>query len=224
MFLNFIIGGEKTMALLSETVKNKIKPIFQSLTMPVTLKVFTQEIECPSCKDNTSLMQEIAEVAPDKLKVEVLNFVLNKDQAEKLKVDKIPATAILGEKDYGIRFYGVPAGYEFTSLINAIKLVGTKQSGLKQSTIEELKKINKEINIKVFVTLTCPYCPMAVETAHKFAFESNFITAEMINAQEFPHLANKFGVYAVPKVVINEKVSFEGALPEEMFLEYIKNL
>ncbi len=212
------------MSLLTEAVKNKIKPVFQSLTTTVTLKVFTQELECASCKDNTSLMQEISEISPDKVKVEVLNFVLNKAEAEKLKIDKIPATAIVGEKDYGIRFYGIPAGYEFTSLINAIKLVGTKNSGLKSTTIEELKKINKDINIKVFVTLTCPYCPMAVETADKFAFESDFVTAEMINAQEFPHLANKFGVYAVPKIVINEKVSFEGAVPEEVFLQYLKQV
>lgn len=209
------------MSILNENVKNKLKSIFQSLTNNVTLKVFTQEIECPTCRENTSLMQEIGEVYKEKVKVEVLNFVLNKDEAEKLKIDKIPATAVLGEKDYGIRFYGTPGGFEFSSLLNAIKLVGTKSSGLEKDVIDKLKLINKPVDIKVFVTLTCPYCPMAVEVAHKFAFENDFITAQMINAQEFPHLANKYGVYAVPKVVINDKISFEGALPEESFLSHI---
>lgn len=209
------------MSLLNESVKNKLRNIFQQLTTQVTLKVFTQEIECPTCRENTSLMQEIGEVYKEKVKVEVLNFILNKDEAEKLKIDKIPATAVLGEKDYGIRFYGTPGGFEFSSLINAIKLVGTKSSGLEKDIIDKLKLINKPVDIKVFVTLTCPYCPMAVEVAHKFAFENDLITAQMINAQEFPHLANKYGVYAVPKVVINDKISFEGALPEESFLSYI---
>lgn len=209
------------MSLLNESVKNKLRNIFQQLTTQVTLKVFTQEIECPTCRENTSLMQEIGEVYKEKVKVEVLNFILNKDEAEKLKIDKIPATAVLGEKDYGIRFYGTPGGFEFSSLLNAIKLVGTKSSGLEKDIIDKLKLINKPVDIKVFVTLTCPYCPMAVEVAHKFAFENDLITAQMINAQEFPHLANKYGVYAVPKVIINDKISFEGALPEESFLSHI---
>ncbi|MCS7150783.1 MAG: thioredoxin family protein [Endomicrobia bacterium] len=208
------------MGILNTQIKNKLKSVLDNLPNDVILKVFTQEIECPTCRENTSLMQEIAEVS-DKIKLEVLNFIINKEEAEKLKIDKIPATAVVGEKDYGIRFYGVPAGYEFNSFISALKLVGTKNSGLKTSTIEQLKGITKLVNIKVFVTLTCPYCPMAVELAHKFAFESDYITSEMINAQEFPHLANKYGVYAVPKVVINEKVSFEGAVPEDIFLTYI---
>ncbi|MCX7910834.1 MAG: thioredoxin family protein [Endomicrobia bacterium] len=208
------------MGILNTQIKNKLKSVFDNLPNDVVLKVFTQEIECPTCRENTSLMQEIAEVS-DKIKLEVLNFIINKEEAEKLKIDKIPATAVIGEKDYGIRFYGVPAGFEFNSLVNAIRLVGTKTSGLKQTTIEKLKLIDRPINIKVFVTLTCPYCPMAVELAHKFAFENDYITSEMINAQEFPHLANKYGVYAVPKVVINEKVSFEGAVPEDIFLAYV---
>ncbi|MEN3014080.1 MAG: thioredoxin family protein [Endomicrobiia bacterium] len=208
------------MPLLNPQIKNKLKNIFDNLPNNVILKVFTQEIECPTCRENTSLMQEISEVS-NKVKVELLNFVLNKIEAEKLKIDKIPATAVLGEKDYGIRFYGVPAGFEFNSLINAIKIVGEKNSGLKEETVSKLKLISKPVDIKVFVTLTCPYCPMAVELAHKFAFENENIYASMINAQEFPHLANKYGVYAVPKVVINDKVSFEGAVPEDTLLSYL---
>jgi len=208
------------MVLFNESVKTRLKSIFSQLRDDVTLKVFTQEIECPTCKDNTNFMREISEMS-DKIKIEVLNFVLDKGEAEKLKIDKIPATAILGDKDYGIRFYGIPAGYEFNSFIDAIKMVSLKESGLREDMKQRIKSIEKPVNIKVFVTLTCPYCPMAVEVAHKFAFENDNITSEMIDTSEFPHLANRYAIYAVPKVVINDKISFEGAVPEDLFLNYV---
>ncbi len=208
------------MGLINEGIKAKLKSIFSQLKDEVILKVFTQEIECPTCKDNTNFMQEISELSY-KIKIDILNFVLNKDESEKLKIDKIPATAVLGDKDYGIRFFGIPAGYEFNSFINAIKMVSLKDSGLREDIKQKVKTINKPVNIKVFVTLTCPYCSMAVEVAHKFAFENDNIISEMIDASEFPHLANRYGVYTVPKVVINEKISFEGAVPEDLFLNYI---
>jgi glutaredoxin-like protein len=208
------------MVLFNESVKTRLKSIFSQLRDDVTLKVFTQEIECPTCKDNTNFMREISEMS-DKIKIEVLNFVLDKGEAEKLKIDKIPATAILGDKDYGIRFYGIPAGYEFNSFIDAIKMVSLKESGLREDIKQRIKSIEKPVNIKVFVTLTCPYCPMAVEVAHKFAFENDNITSEMIDTSEFPHLANRYAIYAVPKVVINDKISFEGAVPEDLFLNYV---
>ena len=54
--------------------------------------------------------------------------------------------------------------------------------------------------------------------AHKFAIESDYITADMVEAIEFPHLANKYSVYGVPRTVINETVHQEGAVPEPMML------
>ncbi|GAH21568.1 unnamed protein product, partial [marine sediment metagenome] len=73
------------------------------------------------------------------------------------------------------------------------------------------------LHIQVFVTLTCPYCPPAVQMAHKLALESEYITSDMIESAEFPHLTNKYAVMGVPKVIINEKFGFGGALPESSF-------
>ena len=87
--------------------------------------------------------------------------------------------------------------------------------------VEIIKKVDKPVNIMVFVTPTCPYCPLAVRTAHKFAIENENITASMIEATEFPELSNRYSVFAVPKVVINDKVSFEGAIPEEAFAKKV---
>ena len=77
------------------------------------------------------------------------------------------------------------------------------------------------MHIKVFTTLTCPHCPSAASMAHKFAVENEMITAEAIDANEFPQLAVKYMVMGVPKIVINERVEFVGALPETAFLEHV---
>jgi predicted DsbA family dithiol-disulfide isomerase len=48
--------------------------------------------------------------------------------------------------------------------------------------------------------------------------ESEWITADMVEATEFPHLANKYDVYGVPRTVINETLHIEGAVPEPMLV------
>lgn len=88
-------------------------------------------------------------------------------------------------------------------------------------TKDELKKITKAINIKVFITMTRPYCPSAVLNAHRFALENDNIRSCMIDSTEFIPLSNKYRVYAVPKTIINENIQFEGSLPAEKFLTEI---
>ncbi len=206
--------------MLPDNVKEEVKKEFEKLQNPVKLVVFTQELECQYCKENYQLALEVASLS-DKISIEAYNFAIDKKKVEEYGIDKIPAIVVEGEKDYGIRFYGIPGGYEFSSLVEGIKIVGLRDSGLSEESKSSLKKIDKPIHIQVFITLTCPYCPRAVHTAHQLAMESDFIKADMIEAQEFPHLANKYNVYAVPKVVINEKVQFEGALPESAFLAQV---
>ncbi len=203
--------------ILSATVEEELKRSFQDLKNPVELVVFTQELECQFCRENRQLAEEVINLSPI-LKLSVHNFLTEKERALEYWVDMVPAIVVKGERDYGIKFYGIPAGYEFTSLIEAIKMVSARDSGLSEKTKETLKKLTKPIDIKVFVTLTCPYCPGMVKLAHQFAFESNFIQAAMIESAEFPHLAHRYDVYAVPKTILNETLSFEGTLTEDLFL------
>src|SRR3972149_2364267 len=76
-------------------------------------------------------------------------------------------------------------------------------------------------NIQVFVTLTCPYCPIAAGLAHKFAIESNKVKSDVIEVSEFPHLGQKYSVMGVPKIVINERTELVGAVPEAQFVAHI---
>ncbi len=215
------------MALLEENVKQQVREMFRKLQEPVKIVVFTQESlltlptpECPSCKDNRLLMGEIASLS-DKISITVYDYMKDKDKAEQYKVDKIPATIIEGKKDFGIRFFGLPAGYEFPALLNAIKAVSSNSSELSDVTKEKLKTLVKPVHIQVFVTLTCPYCSSAVAMGHRMALESDLVRADMINAQDFPQLTQKYSVNAVPKVIVNENVQFEGALPEDQYLQKV---
>jgi len=127
-----------------------------------------------------------------------------------------------GQKVYGIRFFGVPAGYEFGALLDDLIDVSRGVTELSLETKTLLNTLIKPIHLRVFVTPTCPYCPRAVRMAHKLALYSDKIKADMVSAVEFPHLAQKYFVMAVPKIVVNDgDVEFEGALPERAFVQQV---
>jgi glutaredoxin-like protein len=155
--------------------------------------------------------------------LESLDLDVNKDRAEAYNVQMVPSIVLLNDqKEYlGIKFNGIPAGHEINSFIPAILEVSGAGEVLPQQFMSQIKAIEKPVNIKVFVTLSCPHCAGAVQKAHKLALESEFIDAEMIEAQTFEELSVKFGVSSVPKVVINDQYEFVGNQPLEVFLEEI---
>ena len=208
------------MPLLGENDRNELRKLFSKLKHPVKLVTFTQEINCEYCKEAELLVNEVADLSP-LITSNVYNFVTDKDKVEQYKVDKVPAIAICDEKDYGIRFYGMPSGYEFTTLIRDILMVSTQMTELSDESLRKLEAINTPVHIQVFVTPTCPYCPAAVYLAHQIAFVNDHITADMVEALEFMELAQKYNVYGVPKIVINDEIMFEGALPEPAYVDEV---
>jgi glutaredoxin-like protein len=209
---------------MDQDTQNQVRNIFSALKTPVTLQLFTQELDCDYCKETQQIAEELAELS-DLITLRVDNLVLDKERAATLGVDKAPAMVVLGEnnKDYRIRFFGIPSGYEFTSLIEAILLVGTGAVELDASTVAFLNTLETPLHLQVFVTPTCPYCPGAVVLAHKMAYASDKVTADMVEVTEFPHLGQRYAVMGVPRTVINEgNVYIEGAAPEQMLLEKLK--
>jgi glutaredoxin-like protein len=130
-----------------------IQTRFEELGQPVKLINFTQEIECMYCTETRRLMEEIAELS-DKVTLEVYNFVTDKEAVRKYSIDKIPATVVEGEKDYGIRFFGIPTGYEFGTLIEDIIMASKGDSGLQPETREALSELGEPVHLQVFVTPT----------------------------------------------------------------------
>jgi len=211
------------MPLISEKDAEFLRKEFETeLVNPVKMIMFTQTIECQFCAETRQIVEEIAALS-DKVTAHIYNFVTDKATADLYDIDKIPAVAIVRdengeERDYGIRFFGIPSGYEFTSIIEDIMDVSRGESGLQPKTKEALAGITDPVHLQVFVTPTCPYCPQAVRLAHKLAIESDLIKADMVEAIEFPHLSNKYHVHGVPRTVINESVHQEGAVPEPLLM------
>lgn len=160
--------------------------------------------------------------------VEVHDFVGDAQVATQYGIDKIPAIAVLRDGttplDYGIRLYGIPSGYEFSTFIEDIRMVSSGDPGLNAKTLEQLATLPGPIDIQVFVTPTCPHCPRAVLLAHRLAMASDNVTASMVEATEFPHLANRYQVYGVPRTVVNDVIHVEGAVPETMLLDKMQLL
>ena len=208
------------MPLIPEQHKTHVKEELASLQDPVRIIVFTQEMECQFCRETRELAQEIGELS-NKISVEVYDFVKDAKKAAEYAIDKVPALAVVGKQDYGIRYYGIPAGYEFGTFLKDLKMVSKGTTEISEKSRTRLSVINTPVHIQVFVTPTCPYCPMAVSLAHQFAIENPSVRADMIDVTEFPHLGQKYAVMGVPKVVINERVEFSGLLPEDQFLQHV---
>ena len=200
-----------------DLLRNELK---EKMENPVKIVMFTQEIECKFCSDTRQVAQEFATLS-DKITVEVYDFMADADKAKEYCIDKIPALAIIGAKDYGVRIYGIPYGYELQTLIEAVVNVSRGRTDISDKTKAILAEVKAPVHIQVFVTLTCPHCPVAAAVAHKLAIESPMIRADVIDASEFPQLAQKYSVIGVPKVVINEKVEFVGAFNEDLFAEHV---
>jgi len=208
------------MTFINEEDRKAITKEFEKLEEKAKLILFTQKLECRYCEETRMLLEEVASLS-DKIELTVYNFLVDKDQVAKYKVDKIPAIVIEGKKDYGIRYYGIPSGYEFGSLIEDIIDVSRGKTDLAEETKEKLATLATPVHLQVFVTPTCPYCPQTVRLAHKFAIESALVTADMVEAIEFPHLSQRYEVSGVPKTVINEYHHIVGAYPEPMFIEEV---
>lgn len=208
------------MTYLNKKVIDDLKEVFKEFKNEVVLKFFTQEVECRFCKENRGLLEELSGLT-DKIKLEIYDFVKDKAEAEKHGVDKIPATVVMDKNDYGMKIYGIPSGYEFGSLIEALRMVSTGEVTLRPETKEFLDNLEKDVHLQVFVTPTCPYCPQAVVLAHQMAFYSTKVKADMVEATEFPDLSQKYAVMGVPRTVINETEFQEGAAPENMIIDKI---
>lgn len=145
------------MGLLKERDRKHLVKEFEALEEPVKLLMFTQELECQYCTETRMISEEVADLS-DKISLEVYDFVRDKEVAEHYNIDKIPALVIMkggdDPKDYGIRFFGIPSGYEFSTVIEDIMMVSTGDSGLSDNTKAYLADLKEPLHLQVFVTPT----------------------------------------------------------------------
>ena len=141
------------MGFLSARDEEAVMREFQKLTGPVTLTVFASELGPENNAQTVSLIKEVAALS-EQITVKVLNPHIERDEALAYGVSVAPAIAVEGAKDYGIRFLGTPAGYEFSNLIDSIIAVSTGEAQLKDETKVALAGLTEDVTIKVFATPT----------------------------------------------------------------------
>ncbi|RLG95757.1 hypothetical protein DRO27_03375 [Candidatus Bathyarchaeota archaeon] len=209
------------MSLFTPDVEKQILEIFNGLDKPVQIVFFKQADNCQTCPEQEKLLKELKGFS-DKLRLNVYDMVLHSDEAMNYKINRAPATIIMDETDYGIRFYGFTGGHEFSSLLSTILLVSTG-TNINPQLRDLIASISKPVNLKVMTTLTCPYCPQMVQAAHVMAYLNPMIEAEAFDVSEYDDLTQRFQVNSVPMTIINDTEVLDGAVSlPELFLAVLR--
>lgn len=141
------------MSFIKDADRPAVKERLRDMRSDVTLSYFTQDVECDFCRETRELLEELSSIE-EKIRIEVYDFKTDQEQVRSYRIDKIPATVISNGGASGIRFYGIPAGYEFSSLLDAILMVSRNESGLSDETRKALQDIKVPVHLQVFTTPT----------------------------------------------------------------------
>ena len=147
------------MSLLTPGDQQKLRATFAEMTRPVRLLFFTQAFDCETCATTRQILDELPPLS-DKISIEEINLVLEREKAQQYGVDRVPAVALLGqdeagvERDSRIRFLGAPSGYEFVSLVHAVLLVGGGGSELNDASRARVADVDRPVTMQVFTTPT----------------------------------------------------------------------
>jgi alkyl hydroperoxide reductase subunit AhpF len=141
------------MAILTARDQTAVRDELAKLAAPVKLVVFSARLGSDTCAETEQLVREVAECS-DQVSVEVLNLHIDRERAQAYGVDRVPAIVVEGAKDYGIRFFGMPAGYEFSNLIDAVVAASSGVPQLSAATLERLAALTTPLHIQVFATPT----------------------------------------------------------------------
>lgn len=141
------------MAILTDKDRAGVTEELRKLAGPVKLVVFSQTLGSEYCLETERLVREVAECS-DRVAVEIYNLYADREQAAAYGVDRVPAVVVEGAKDYGIRFFGIPMGYEFTNLIDGMLVAASGEPRLSPETLERIRGLAQSVHIQVFTTPT----------------------------------------------------------------------
>ena len=201
----------------------------QELLGPVKIDFFTQkELDiivpgrepCATCKPTRQMLRELAALS-DLVSLRVHDFEDEREEAAKFGVERIPGIVLRGRDTAMLKLYGMPGGTEFPSFVDTIADVSCKAVLLSQESIKALRKVKEDMRVKVFVAPTCPYCPGMARAAFQMSLANPRVKAEVIQADEFPTLAQRYDVRAVPLTVIEERIAVTGAVAEKGLVEQV---
>ncbi len=175
---------------------------------------------CAYCKPTREMLQELAGLSDHiSLRVHILDE--NDEEKRKFGIERIPATVLRGHGPAFFKYYGLPGGTEFPAFVESIVDISRSETLLSENSVKELRNLKDDVTVRVFVTPTCPYCPQMARAAYQLALTNAHVQAEVIEVNEFPELADRHGVRAVPLTVINDRIAIPGAVHESVLVEQV---
>lgn len=203
-------GQEK---LFTEDMLTQLHTVFGKMERSLILKLYLDEREVSS--ELRAYMEELAALT-DKLTVELA--------AE--KVEHPPCVRVCdAQGEYlGLAFHGVPGGHEFTSFILGLYNAAGPGQPLEEQAREQIKAIQKPLDIRIMVSLTCTMCPELVAAAQRIAALSDKVKAEVYDLNHFQSMKEQYHVMSVPCMVINDGAPMFGKKNVEQLLEILKDL
>ncbi len=222
-------GGRAAPQALADEDKKELSALFEEkLAGPVRLVHLTQlagtgrSLPTEACREARQLVEDLASLSA-KLELDVHDMLTEKELAEELGVERIPATLAARPGEAArLRFFGVPEGYEFGPLVDALVDLSAEAPGeVSDETRSALSRLRVPVRLEVLTTSTCPVCPGVVRLAHQFSLASPKITVDMVAASDFPELVQRYQVGQVPLVVVDGVPAEPGRVDESRLLELI---
>ena len=201
-------------ALFDADMLAQLGAVFARMANPLVLKLYLDGR--PVSAELRGYMEELAKQT-DKLSVEIADN--NADSAEAPYV----AVCRADGRWSGLAFHGVPGGHEFTSFVLGLYNAAGPGQPLDEAVLEGIRALDKNVDIKVLVSLSCTMCPELVTAAQRLAALNDRVTAQVYDLNHFPAIKDKYNVMSVPCLVINdgEKISF-GKKNAQQVLELIR--
>ena len=211
--------------LLNDQIASQIKDVLSGMVHPISIILFTKEGSCDTCLETKQLLSEVSALT-DKIRFIEKDIEKDLSDVNAFDIKRVPSFVLLDDKGtyQGVKFNGIPAGHEINSFISALLEMSGTGIQFNEQIKEQIQKIDKPVDIKVFVTLSCPHCPGAVQNAHRLVMLNPLIKAEMVEAQTFQDMSMKYQVSGVPKIVINDTFELLGNQPIEAFLQQINKI
>ena len=207
---------------LDDELRQQLVAVIDRFENPVEIVVFKD----PNNEESVNIenaVKDIASISPKKLKFSSYNEGENKDLEAKVKITRTPTIAIL-DKDgnySGLKYSSLPSGHELNSFILGLYNVAGPGQKVAAESLEKIEKINKPVNIKIGISLSCTKCPKTVQATQRIATLNKNVEMEMINIFTFQDFKNRYDIMSVPAIIVDDQHIYFGEKTVEDMLEII---